>query len=222
MRAYQKFDPTESPDFHALRRFVEQEMQEPGSEPRNFEEFERRLHEHISKWEAELVARRLARYDVDADEIEVRGRRFRKKLRCQQEYCCQAGPFTVERNLYVPRSGAGGRAICPMELRAGIVAGAWTPRAARIMAHAVALSTPREAESFFAELGGMKPSASSLDRLPKRLSETWESNREDFEAELRAQETIPAEAVTVSVSLDGVQAPMKDAGRAEKRSPRAT
>ncbi len=34
---------------------------------------------------------------------------------------------------------------------------------------------------------------------------------------LRAQETVPLEAVTVAVSLDGVMVPMKDGGRAQKR-----
>lgn len=64
----------------------------------------------------------------------------------------------------------------------------------------------------------MKPCASSLDRLPKRLSETWEEKREAFEKELRSQESIPQAAAGVAVSLDGVQAPMKGCGRAEKRA----
>jgi len=38
-----------------------------------------------------------------------------------------------------------------------------------------------------------------------------------FEAMLRAQETVPSEAVAVAVSLDGVMVPMKDGGRAQKR-----
>ncbi len=63
----------------------------------------------------------------------------------------------------------------------------------------------------------MKPSKSSLDRLPKLLSARWEPEREEAEALLRADETVPAEAKTVSVSLDGVLVPMKDGESREKR-----
>ena len=63
----------------------------------------------------------------------------------------------------------------------------------------------------------MSPSKSSLDRLPKQLSERWEAGRERFEAALRREETVPPEAVTVAVSLDGVMVPMKDGARTQKR-----
>ncbi len=58
---------------------------------------------------------------------------------------------------------------------------------------------------------------SSLDRLPKQLSERWEAERGRFEAALRREETVPPEAVTVAVSLDGVMVPMKDGARTQKR-----
>ena len=64
----------------------------------------------------------------------------------------------------------------------------------------------------------MTPSASSLDRLPKELSPHWEAQREAWEAALRATETVPAGATVLALSLDGVMAPMKEAGRVEKRS----
>ena len=63
----------------------------------------------------------------------------------------------------------------------------------------------------------MTPSKSSLDRLPKQLSGRWEAERERFEAALRSEETVPSEAVTVAVSLDGVMVPMKDGARTQKR-----
>jgi len=64
----------------------------------------------------------------------------------------------------------------------------------------------------------MSPSPSSLDRLPKELSLHWEAQREAWEAVLRVTETVPAEATVLGLSLDGVMAPMKEAGRAQKRS----
>src|ERR671936_1566449 len=68
----------------------------------------------------------------------------------------------------------------------------------------------------------MTPSKSTLDRLPKALHGHWEAHRPRFEATLRHQEAIPAEAVTMAVSLDGVMAPMKDGQRHAKRTPART
>jgi len=104
-----------------------------------------------------------------------------------------------------------------LELRAGIVEGRWTPLAARQAAFVVTHLTPQEGEDLFRELGNMTPSKSSLDRLPKQLSGRWEAERERFEAALRAEETVPPEAVTMAVSLDGVMVPMKDGARTQKR-----
>ena len=64
----------------------------------------------------------------------------------------------------------------------------------------------------------LKPSKSSLDRLPKQLGQRWERERIEFEDVLRAQERVPAEAVSMAVSLDGVMVPMKNGQRQTKRA----
>lgn len=211
---YHESEPFASARFEDLRRFILESREELSG---SFEDYERELHRRVQAWEAEVVGGQLADYDVDEPRIEVEGRVLRNKMKSVKEYHCLAGSFEIERTLYVPASG-GGKAMCPLELRAGIIEGCWSPLAARVMAQAVAISTPKEASSLFGELGGMQPSTSSLDRLPKGLSEKWEERREAFEGELREEEEIPAEAVAVAVSLDGVQVPMKDGERAKKRS----
>ena len=60
--------------------------------------------------------------------------------------------------------------MCPLELRAGIIEGAWTPLAAKQATWVVAHLTPKEGEELFDLLGNMTPSKSTLDRLPKALS----------------------------------------------------
>jgi hypothetical protein len=127
------------------------------------------------------------------------------------------GAITLERQIYAPRGGPG-RAICPLEERVGMVGGFWTPRAAYESAMLVAEVTPGRAEGLLREMTGMNPSKTSLDRLPKTISAVWESNREGFEEELRQVEMVPKEAVTLSISLDGVLAPMRDGDRTAKRS----
>ncbi len=193
--SYHESDPFASASFEGLRRFILESREEPSV---SFEDYERELHRRVQAWEAEVVGVQLADYDVDEPRIEVGGQVFRNKMKSVNEYHCLAGTFEVERTLYVPASGVG-KAICPLDFRAGIVESCWSPLAARVMAQAVAISTPKEASSLFHELGGMQPSTSSLDRLPKALSEKWEARRESFETELREQEEIPAEAVSVVV-----------------------
>ncbi len=63
---------------------------------------------------------------------------------------------------------------------------------------------PGEAEALFGELATMTPSRSSSDRLPRELSGRWEAKRDAWENALRAQETVPAVAVSVAFSVDGV------------------
>ncbi len=181
------------------------------------EGFERELHEYFVGAEREVLAEELARLDVDIPSVMVEGEVYRRVVRCEETYVSAAGPVRVMRSLY-RRGGEGERTLCPLELRAGMVEGRWTPLAARQAAFVVAHLTPQEGEDVFRALGNMTPSKSSLDRLPKHLSERWEAERERFEAALRAQETVPREAVTVVVSLDGVMVPMKDGARAEKRN----
>jgi hypothetical protein len=219
MRVSHKNEVLPSPALERLGQYVRQRRQQweiKGFAP-DFETFERELHEHMMALERELITEELSRYDVDEEEVEVAGTVFRQALTSPETYLSSAGPVTVERRLYRPR-GRGSKSICPLELRVGIVRGLFTPRAARQGAFAVAHLTPREAAALFVELGGMTPSHSTLDRLPKELSYHWEAQREIWEEALRTAETVPVEAAALVVSLDGVMAPMKDADRTEKRS----
>jgi len=203
---YQVAEPFSSGAFEELRTFVESSLE--SDERTSFEDFERDLHWRVMAFEAEVVGQKLQACDIDTKEIDIGGDRFRRKGRFEKEYHGLGGTFTVMRTLYVP-VGSQGRAIVPLEMRAGIVEGAWTPLLARVMTRTVASTTPKEAAELFEEFGGATPSASSLGRLPTVLSELWENMREGIEKELRQQETVPANAVAVGASLDGVLIPMK-------------
>ena len=150
----------------------------------------------------------------DVASVEIGERRYHRVLDSTETYTTAVGAVKVRRTLY--RCGRE-RAVVPMELRAGMVEGHWTPLAARQASCVVAQMTPKEGETLLRELGNMAPSKSSLDRLPKALSARWEANREQFESTLRDTSVVPDEAVTVAVSLDGVMVPMKDGCRANKR-----
>ena len=182
----------------------------------NLEAFERELHGMFAAAEAEAIGDELARFDVDAPEILIDGVRHRRVLRCPQTYLTASGPISVERSLYSTRQDDE-RAACPLEIRSGVVEGYWTPLAAKQAAWSVTHLVPRESEEMFELLGGMKPSRSALDELPKRLSERWEICRTEFEAIVRSEEKVPKEAAIVAVSLDGVMVPMRDGARQAKR-----
>jgi hypothetical protein len=217
MQAWQSHDLMSS-DTHAmdqLHDFLRQrrEAREPVED---LDAFEQELHRLFVAAEREALGHELSRFDLDVPVVEVEGERHHRVLRCETTYNSAAGPVRVERSLYRPAQG--GHAVCPLELRAGIIEGAWTPLAAKQATWVVAHLTPQEGAELFTLLGNMTPSKSTLDRLPKALSVPWETQRPRFEATLRQQEEIPHEAVAMAVSLDGVMAPMKDGQRQAKRT----
>jgi len=206
----------QSPALQRLRQLILARRQTWGAGSPDFERFEQDVHELVMALECEVLGEELARYDVVADEVEVAGVTYRHALTSPETYLSAAGPVTVTRHLYRP-AGRSSKSICPLELRAGIIAGYFTPRAARQAAFVMAHLTPGESEGVFEEVGNMRPSRSSLDRLPKALSRQWESHRAEWEAAVRVQETVPVEAHVLALSVDGVMAPMKGPGRSAQR-----
>jgi hypothetical protein len=185
--------------------------------PGGFAAFEKGLHERLQAYERDLIAEEMALADIDTEAIAVEGTVYRKVVRCEETYMTAAGDVRVLRTLYKDRTDEAGRAIVPMELRLGVAEGFWTPEAGKQAVWVVAQMTPKLGEELFARMGNMAPSKSSLDRLPKALSARWEDERLRFERTLREAELVPASAVSVAVSLDGVLVPMKDGGAAQKR-----
>src|SRR5512133_2244274 len=191
-----------------LNAFIAYRREQFGEETHNFERFEQELHALIMALEGELVGEELSRYDLEAEEIEVESKVYQVGVSLPETYLCAAGLVTVNRHLYHPTHEAG-KSICPLELRVGIIGGYFTPRAARQGAFVMAHLTAGESEAVFGEVGNMRPSRSSLDRLPKELSPHWEQHREAWEMQLRQRETIPSAAKTMALSVDGVMAPMR-------------
>lgn len=149
----------------------------------------------------------LASYDIDQGCIEFDGEPYYQSSRNTIDYFTSAGKVEVARSLY--RNPSRTRTICPLNQNVGIVCDHWTPKAAKVATFAVAQMTPYAAETLFTEIGAMAPSKSTLDRLPKRINDHLDWNRRGIDAQIRHQVSIPAEAVSVSVSLDGVHVPIQ-------------
>jgi hypothetical protein len=118
-----------------------------------------------------------------------------------------SGAIEVMRSLY--RNKDDTISNCPFELKAGIIEGYWTLAAAKQAIWATAHLTPEESAELFQRVGNMNPSKSSLDRLPKNLSDHMEKNLFLYQKTISHDEEIPPNAVTVAVSLDGVMVPMQ-------------
>jgi hypothetical protein len=198
----------ESPALCRLGQFVRERQRAWQSGAPSFEQFEHDVHEYVMALEREVLAAELARYDVAAEQIEVAGVGYQPVWADTETYLTAAGEVQVHRHLYRP-AGHNTKSICPLELRVGIVDGYWTPRAARQGTFVMAQLPPGEAEALFGELATMRPSRSSLDRLPRELSGRWEAKRDAWENALRAQETVPEAAVSAAFSVDGVMVAMK-------------
>jgi hypothetical protein len=91
----------------------------------NLDAVEQELHRLCVAAEREALRHALARFALDVPVVEVDGERYHQVLRCATTSTSAAGPVRVERSLYRPSQG--GPTLCPLELRAGIIEGAWTP-----------------------------------------------------------------------------------------------
>ena len=221
MEAYQETSLLKSSALRQLSKFLCEHRQAWAHQLPDLETFERELHAHLLAFERELMVEELAHYDVVAERIIVNGVVYSQTMEETETYMTSAGEVVVKRHLYRP-AGRSTRHICPLELQAGIVEGFFTPVAARRAAYVVAHMPPATSAALFVELGNMRPSASSLERLPKGLSARWEAHRQEWEAHLRTFEDVPTEAMTLVVSLDGVFAPMRNTApdKAEREATR--
>ena len=105
----------------------------------DFEDVERELHAQFVETEREVLGELLESLDVDVPDVEIDERRYHRVLDSTESYTTAVGSVKVRRTLY---RCARERAVAPMELRAGIVEGHWTPLAARHASHMVAQMTP--------------------------------------------------------------------------------
>jgi hypothetical protein len=166
---------------------------------------ERRTQELANAWSLATVAEAMKRADTDAPEVVINGERWGNRRVLKGTYSTSFGEVELERSTY-QRSGRG-RVAIPMDLRLGIVEGAYTPRLARILTKAVGLMPEAEAEDFLKEVGVAMVSSSTLHRIPRAMAARYETRRDVIEAAVRERDPIPDQTVTIQVALDGVMVP---------------
>jgi hypothetical protein len=90
------------------------------------------------------------------------------------------------------------------------VADGWLPRTARAMAHDVQKASSREAEASASEHKRLEYSRSSFERVAHAVGALYVLAHVEIEDALIEAYEIPAEASSVSVSLDRVSVPMEE------------
>jgi len=166
---------------------------------------EERVLELTKAWGCAVVGEAMKRADTEAPEVVINGERWGNRRVQKSTYRTVFGEVALERGSY-QRSGRG-RVAIPMDLRLGIVEGMYTPRLARIMTKAVGLMPEAEAEDFLQEVGVATVSKSTLHRIPRAIAARYETRRAVIEAAVRERDSIPEQAVTIQVALDGVMVP---------------
>jgi len=193
----------------AVRSKLDAWKMDPDKDGKSFVQLEEELEALFREAHQEALGDALAAAaDVEAKGVVYEGRVCRRVLVESKEYMTSAGPVVVRRALFRDRTDPTARSFASMDKRTGIVDGFWTPKAARAALWMVTQMVPTKAAEAIERLTGMSPSKSSLDRLPKAVSERWEANRDDWQNALIASQGIPTGTAVLAVSLDGVYAPI--------------
>ena len=180
----------------------------PDKSASTFRQFEEQLSVLFREALAAALGQALQAADEPSNAVLVEGRVCRRVLTENKTYMTSAGPVSVRRGLFRDRKRGDVRSFAVMEKRLGIIDGFWTPTAAGQALWMVTQMVPQKAAEAMARLGGMTPSKSSLDRLPKSVSKRWEEHRDELERALFETQQIPENTAVLAVAIDGVYAPI--------------
>jgi hypothetical protein len=170
---------------------------------------EQRVADALGEVERGLHAQVLARLDIDVPAIRVWGDEYRRIGRFESDYHTLAGTVRVMQTVY-RKGGRNGDTVDAVSVRAGVVADGWLPHTARAMAHLLAQGTSREAEATGRALARLPYSRSSFERVGHEVGTLYRRAQARIEEVLIQEYAVPAEAHSVSISIDRVALPMEE------------
>lgn len=186
----------------------------------DYGEIEREIAERTAALERASHECTLGALEVDAERVEIRGEPYTRVGHGKGTYYSLVGPVQVDRALYRRLGERNARVVDAISLRAGVIGDGWLPGAARGMAHLHQQGTSREAAQTAAELGRLPYSRASFERVPHEVGRLYLEHRADIEDVLIREFEIPAEARSVSISLDRVSVPMEEPAKRPRGRPR--
>ncbi len=177
----------------------------------DFAAAEVRLGELVAEFECGDLHMMLSALDPSDERVEVDGRSYQRlRQEAAETYLGLRGAVRVKRGLYRDESVRNGPTVVPMELRAGIAEGRYTPAAAKL-AGVMAQETPSRSADLICRSAGVLPQGrASHFRVGTALGERWEEIREDVEPALAEAMDLPSGVVAASVAVDRVSLAMAE------------
>jgi hypothetical protein len=168
-----------------------------------FEDFEDRLDEQGDKLKHEACKIGLESCRLEADRVLIDGQEYYRCMSSEATYRDRWGKSRIERGLFRPKGEHNGATVSPMDVRAGIVAGSWTPGCARTVGEFIQELPAGRAVA----LSGLPYSTSSFKRLGARLGADWDNQRPECES---VGLEVPDEACAISALVDRVSVLMRE------------
>jgi hypothetical protein len=179
------------------------------------EEMNRVLGEAMSAGWTEGLRTWLATAESDAETIEIDGVTHRYKLESEKEFLTPGGMLTLVRRVYQP--DAGGKCHVPLDAAWGMEGQFATVEVRDATLYAVALGTPKEAETLLAKCALFKPSATAIKGMAKQMGQWLEEQEDAVLTEIRDEEPIPKETRVLCASMDGVNVLLSEPGKKKGR-----
>lgn len=184
---------------------------------------EERVGEAVATLERGIHAELLQALVIDADEVLIGDRRYRRVVESRGTYFTRAGPVSFERPLY--RAERNGPTVDPVCLRVGAIRGGWLPATADAMAYLVQLGTSREAEVAARRLGRAEYSRSAYEDVAHAVGAAYGADKTEIDDAWILQFEVPRGARSLSASLDRVSVPVavekpRPVGRPKKGAPK--
>lgn len=169
----------------------------------------------VAKLECAGLARMLRSLDPQEERVEINGVAWRRlNLHAAENYWSLRGPVRVERGLYRREDIRNGPTIVPLDKRAGMVEGRYTPAAASAVAKLAEALPSREADNLAKSLGVLPYSRASQQRAGLDIGTRWGTLHVAAEPAITEAMVIPKAAVALSVAGDRVALPMAEAREA--------
>jgi len=165
----------------------------------------------VAKLECAGLARMLQSLDPQEERVEIDGVAWRRlNLDAGENYWSLRGPVRVQRGLYRREDVRNGPTIVPLDKRAGMVEGRYTPAAAKAVAKLAEALPSRDADALARSLDVLPYSRASQQRAGLDIGARWDTLHAAAEPAITEQMTIPKAAVTLSIAADRVALPMAE------------
>jgi hypothetical protein len=196
-----------------------------GSAGVDYAAIERELAEHAAAIERGSHEAVLARMEVDAKRVVIRGETYARVGYGKGIYYTMTGPVRLKRALYRKLGTRNARVVDAISVRTGAVGDGWLPWTAQAMAQLLQQGTSREAQQTARQMGRLPYSRASFERVPHEVAAQYLPHQVDIEQALIEELEIPKQTRSISQALDRVALPMAEPrkrapGRPRKDAPK--